>query len=708
MKKLFLALVSMFFTVNCFASTFYIDPANGNDSNDGSTWALAWKTITSGATAARIAPGDVIKIAKSPDPTSLGQNATWANGSNTVTLTSAVTTNIDMCDSAWTASTNVTCSTNTSAQREGSAAATFSIASAFTTGKIAYKTLPSTLNLSGYQQISFALNTYSLTPSGVGFTIRLCSDTTGDTVVNSFSIPSFPSYTRQWHNITINYGSALGSSINSVSLAVTSDPGSGSFWVDDIIACKSSSSADSLTLQSLISKNSLAQGGEEPWLPIRSINATSVVLWGASGGCGESSETVPVYKRESFVSLPTITAHVATINDSGTTDNLMSFEGGYNTSTDAQDGETFYDRINDIADYYGLYIPNSVSNVTVDRLNFIRYYRGAQVEGSNNTIKNISVGGNTLGVYLLGNRNIIENLGFVGMQVSGYGITFSGTGNTINSTGRLFGFYNAPGICFSNGNNSIGEVKFLANCMGSSAYGIFFDIGDNVIKKATTSGNSSGGVGTGSAGRSYIKELIASDDIKIAFVPVDGKRGYRLWVDKYQGEADHQYIFTDGGTIEAQKVTRHIASGFAWKFSPGSTRTYSYPLTLSLTKVICFANKLTTVSCYVKKDDASAVGANLVCKGGQIAGVTSDVIATASSGTDWEKLTISFTPTEDGVVDVEGWGYYVSGTSYVYFDDISTAIENSQNINLNSLDYSWQGQPLSVNTATTRSFTWVN
>ena len=51
---------------------FYINPVNGNDLNDGSTWALAWKTITAGATAARIAPGDKIKVAKSSNPTSVG------------------------------------------------------------------------------------------------------------------------------------------------------------------------------------------------------------------------------------------------------------------------------------------------------------------------------------------------------------------------------------------------------------------------------------------------------------------------------------------------------------------------------------------------------------------------------------------------------------------------------------------------------------
>jgi hypothetical protein len=45
-----------------------------------------WKTITSGATAARIAPGDTIRIAKSPAPSGKGF-ATWTNLSKTVTLT---------------------------------------------------------------------------------------------------------------------------------------------------------------------------------------------------------------------------------------------------------------------------------------------------------------------------------------------------------------------------------------------------------------------------------------------------------------------------------------------------------------------------------------------------------------------------------------------------------------------------------------------
>lgn len=45
----------------------------------GQSWDDAWSTMTNGATAARIAPGDTIKIAKSPVPYSLG-HANWPSG----------------------------------------------------------------------------------------------------------------------------------------------------------------------------------------------------------------------------------------------------------------------------------------------------------------------------------------------------------------------------------------------------------------------------------------------------------------------------------------------------------------------------------------------------------------------------------------------------------------------------------------------------
>lgn len=61
------------------------DPNGTVTPNGGMSWTDAWKTITSGATAARIAPGDTIKIAKTPAPFGIGQ-AAWTDASNAVTI----------------------------------------------------------------------------------------------------------------------------------------------------------------------------------------------------------------------------------------------------------------------------------------------------------------------------------------------------------------------------------------------------------------------------------------------------------------------------------------------------------------------------------------------------------------------------------------------------------------------------------------------
>jgi len=65
----------------------------------------AWKTMTSGATAARIAPGDTMRIRESPDFQYV-DNATWTNRSKTVTLTTAQTKTVNLCETGWTGNAN--------------------------------------------------------------------------------------------------------------------------------------------------------------------------------------------------------------------------------------------------------------------------------------------------------------------------------------------------------------------------------------------------------------------------------------------------------------------------------------------------------------------------------------------------------------------------------------------------------------------------
>jgi hypothetical protein len=168
-------------------ATFYLDYEGGNDANDGTSFAQRWKTITAGATAARIAPGDTIRVMGSPAPTSLGINATWTNKSPTVSLASALNVLITDCNSAWTASANVTCTANTSTYRTSTGAAQQAVAAGFTTGKIAYFDLGSNQDYSAYQGVTFWIAFTTGTLAAGVLTLDLCSDALGATPVKPAS-----------------------------------------------------------------------------------------------------------------------------------------------------------------------------------------------------------------------------------------------------------------------------------------------------------------------------------------------------------------------------------------------------------------------------------------------------------------------------------------------------------------------------------------
>jgi hypothetical protein len=198
-------------------ATFYLDFENGDDADTGADWANAWKTLNNGATAARIAPGDEIRISKTADPTSIG-NATWTSKSATVTLATAQTETLYL-DGSWTLANSATVTTTTTRKQGSNAAQITTPASTATATKYAYYAT-GTLDLSSYDAITFWFrNNTSAVADANRYTIRLCSDTIGDTTVDTFAIPAIPSTTR-WvpFTLTRNGGGALGSSIQSIAL----------------------------------------------------------------------------------------------------------------------------------------------------------------------------------------------------------------------------------------------------------------------------------------------------------------------------------------------------------------------------------------------------------------------------------------------------------------------------------------------------------
>lgn len=350
---------------------FYVDLVNGNDANTGLSWAQAWKTSLNGPTAARTVPGDTFRFAKSPDPTSVG-TATWTSGKvgNSITFSSAPTKQIDLCQTGWVTMGAGAVVTNNQATAfilgtpgtPGTGSALQVVTTASANG--AYKALGSTVDFSAHQQVCFWFRTtVAFDCTGAqNLTVRLCSDTAGVTVVDSLVMPKWTYSANVWYPIVINKGSALGSSIQSVSYMTTSNT-SQTFYFAEMFASPSSG----ITLWSLIGKYTSSATEEYDWFPIKSIRDADVWLHGAltlgtaAGACGANAidpsyigttETVTTYKRETIkpqaTSGPGAVAFLST-NEAGTvtttTASLYTWSGGWNTGTTVQDGETWTDNL---------------------------------------------------------------------------------------------------------------------------------------------------------------------------------------------------------------------------------------------------------------------------------------------------------------------------------------------------------------------------
>lgn len=138
----------------------------------------------------------------------------------------------------WTASANVTASIITTNYREGAECLQLVVDAGFTTGKVAYYTLPATLDLSAFNKISFWIRQSAGTAmSASNMQIKLCSDTIGDTPVNTLTIAEAMQSLNYWHAKTIDSGAALGSSIASVAVYLSSDQGAQTFTLDNMFAC---------------------------------------------------------------------------------------------------------------------------------------------------------------------------------------------------------------------------------------------------------------------------------------------------------------------------------------------------------------------------------------------------------------------------------------------------------------------------------------
>jgi hypothetical protein len=150
----------------------------------------------------------------------------------------------------------------------------------------------------------------------------------------------------------------------------------------------------------------------------------------------------------------------------------------------------------------------------------------------------------------------------------------------------------------------------------------------------------------------------------------------RRFDSKNHNGTGQNYLFDAGVEVVSAPTTRSGGAGLMWGITLtnplGPYRDEGWPFYMPIAQVPVEANYLVTASLWMKKTDSTDIAASFICKGGQIAGVTTDVETVKASDTAWQNVTITFTPTERGVVELGAKVWFVTSTpETVYIDDIT-------------------------------------
>lgn len=645
-------------------ATFYLDFEGGNDSNDGTTFANRWKTITSGATAARTAPGDVIRIMKSTDPVSLGVNGTFTNKSPTITLSSAVTANIDTCETAWTAGANVTSTTSTT-RKEGTLSVSLTAASVFTTGLVGYRAT-GTLNLSAYNNISFWIRTSTSTSANT-FRLDLCSDTAGATPVHSFTIDTALS-TNIWKPVTFKNGAALSSSIQSVALTALLDPGtSNPVLIDNIIAC------NDLHFNSLIGTSSSATN--MIWYPIRSINGTTVIIeqeqnniqgTNTSRGWSEATITATAYVRDTI----RLTSQ-QTINEAGTPGNLITYSGGWDrTNMSTQDGVTFVASDRNIMSSQTIHT-FSLSRIGIEKMAVLWGAAPFTAAGNFSRYTNLGAYG-CASNFSTAVDNYIEN--YTAVSNSSGGITVT--------SGKLQG----AAVYGNNGNGVVTAGHSIVNditCLNNVTVGFqntVSCIAQDVISRdnsvsgvqnaghlelngLTTSGNTTQGISN--SGLIRLNNASIAEATPFASSTIMNS----VRASRYSTFRGYQYL-NSAAVITDVATPVHGTATRSYAHAPTVNTHTTLPVVQPLQPFAVNGSALVTFKIWLQRTSTNVEG-RVRLKGWVTPGVDADVTATITAAANtWEELTVTCTPSAAGVVQIELESYSVNGsTGTVYFGD---------------------------------------
>jgi len=416
------------------------------------------------------------------------------------------------------------------------------------------------------------------------------------------------------------------------------------------------------------------KGGDGYWWEVITISSdTSATLYRPYSGTTQSGVSSQRLGVTDTGAAGGSTTQVQVVSSSGTSSANLKISGGWDLSTETQTGQTFFRQLNTTTFAnrygYGLYISGK-TYTELSNLNFLRYRYGISYysSSSNNTIigSPICNSNGFIGIYYNGSNNNTITGSPVCNSNGQYGIYYyNGSNNTItgspvcNSNGQY-------GIYYYNGSNN--TITGSPVCNSNGQYGIYYSSSNNnyIYGTLTTSGNTSGAI-YNDFGINYILKASIAESTKVT-----GFTNYvnaRICIGNMGGQS---YIYTDGGNIVSQNATAG-GTGKEWVLSPTSDkRGAKYPLDLSVAKVAVAGSGQVTVKLYFKKTGTGVAGA-LRVRYGQInwSDDAEDKIVNCPDNTSRNQVTLQFTPTEAGVVEIEALAWYVSSTTQsVIVDDI--------------------------------------
>jgi hypothetical protein len=418
-------------------------------------------------------------------------------------------------------------------------------------------------------------------------------------------------------------------------------------------------------------------------------SATLYKKYPSATASGHSSQKLGVTDTGAATSSST---QVQVVNSSGNSSAFLYISGGWDLSTGTQTGQTWFrQKHGTFANRYGygLYMTGK-SYTNFDKLNFLRYNTGIYYTSSsnNNTITSATCNSNNNGIYYYNgcNNNTITSATCNSNNNNGI-YYYSGSSNntitsaTCNSNSNIGIYYNGcnnntitSATCNSNGagvwyytsgNNTI----ISATCNSNSNYGIYYTSGSssNILYALSTTGNTTAGIYADNASNICHSATIA-ESTKVNF----GTAYYsdtRQYINNLGG---YSYVYSNYATANSQSATAG-GTGKEWKFAiTNAARSTIYPFYIPIARVAVASSGKVTVKVYFKKSGTGIAG-GLRCRANQVtwSDGSNDIKVTCPDNTNRNQVTLEFTPTAAGVVEIEAGAWYTGSTSdTVIVDDI--------------------------------------